>query len=161
QALGDVPGEIRVADHVGHRTRPPAFVGRLEPLGAAYREGRDDVHVERAGVVVVDQDHHVGHVLGPGDPLLDRLVAAEHRAPVVVAGLAGLDRRTQRGDVARSDAGGNAGHDQRPSLIERTPSGERPPLSIISAYSSWVIPVIEPAANWKLFLSVEKSLDRK
>ncbi len=62
QALGDVPGEIRVADHVGHRARAPALVGRLEASRAADRERRDDVHVERAGVVVVDQDDHVGHV---------------------------------------------------------------------------------------------------
>ena len=48
QALGDVPGQIGVADHIGHRARTPALVGGLEALRAADREGRDDVHVEGA-----------------------------------------------------------------------------------------------------------------
>jgi hypothetical protein len=39
QALGDVPGEVRVADHVGHRARAPALVGRLEAFRAADGEG--------------------------------------------------------------------------------------------------------------------------
>jgi len=39
--------------------------------------------------------------------------------------------------------------------------GERPPESIICAYSSLVMPVIDAAACWKLWPSVAKILARK
>ena len=110
QALGDVPGEVRMADHVGHRARAPAFVGRLEHFRAADRESRDDVHVEGRCMVVIDQDHDVGRVARFLHPFADRRVAVEHRRPVIVVPGAGLHRSAERGDVARSDAGGNAGH---------------------------------------------------
>jgi hypothetical protein len=46
-------------------------------------------------------------------------------------------------------------------LIERLPSGERPPLSIICWYSGKVMPVIVDTAWAKLNPSVENSLERK
>ena len=108
QALRDVPGQVRVALHVRHGARTPALVGALVAFAAADREGRDDVGIEGGGVVVVDQDHHVG--LLRFLPLLRPVIAGEDRAEVIVAGLALIDRHAQQRDMAGADASGNAGH---------------------------------------------------
>jgi hypothetical protein len=78
--LRDVRGELRMADHLGHRPRAPALVGRLVACRGADREGRDHVEAERRRVVVVDQEDHVGPVRL--HPLLRELVALEERLPV-------------------------------------------------------------------------------
>jgi hypothetical protein len=111
-ALRDVPGEIGVPLHFRHRARPPALVGDREAVGAADREGRDEGHVERRGVVVIDQDHDIGF----GVALIGarKLVAGEDRLPIGLVRLPVVHRRADRGDVARRDACGDAGHVSSP-----------------------------------------------
>ena len=58
--LRDVRGERRMALDHRHRARAPAFVGRREFRGAAEREGRDQIDRERRGVIVIDDDRHIG-----------------------------------------------------------------------------------------------------
>jgi hypothetical protein len=60
-------------------------------------------------------------------------------------------------------AGGDARRDPRHqpwSRFDLCPSGERPPARIIAAYSSGVIPVIDPTAFCALQPSVFDSLTR-
>jgi hypothetical protein len=109
-------------------------------------------------VVVVAQDDDVG-LLG----LLERLdpfVGVEDRLPIRLLGAALVERGADRGDVAGGDPRGDPSHQLLP-LIERLPSIERPPARIIAAYSSGVIPVIEPTARCALQPSVFDSLTRK
>ena len=98
----------------GHRARAPAFVGRRELGRRADGEGRDHLQAEGRGVVVVDEEDHVGPVLL--HPLLGELVAPEHRLPVRLAGLAVVDRRADGRHVRGVDGGGDAGHGQAPAL---------------------------------------------
>ena len=98
-----------MALHDRHRPRPPAFVGGREFRRAAEREGRDQVDRERRGVVVVDHDGDVGLQLP--HPLLRFLEAREHPLPVGLLGLVVVDRRADRGNVRRSDACDDLGHD--------------------------------------------------
>ena len=57
-------------------------------------------------------------------------------------GLAEVDRGPDGRDVTRGQPVCDASHSQLPSLIERQPSGERPPWIIICWYSSVGMPVI-------------------
>ena len=117
-----------MAFDLGHFAPAPAFVGRLVASARSDREGRDDLQVEGRGVVVIDQDDDIGllHLLpGPGP-----FIAREDRAEIIVLVLALVRCHAEQGDMARRQAGGDAGH-QRLSLIERLPSGERPPAIII------------------------------
>ena len=118
QALGDMPGQVRLADHVGHRARPPALVGRLVAFATADREGRDDLHVEGGGMVIIDQDHDIGLFLR--DPLPRPVIAGEQRLPIRLGGLLEVHGSADGGHMAGGDAGSDAGH-QRFSLMERTP----------------------------------------
>ncbi len=107
-ALGDVPGEIRVALDHRHLARAPALVGRLELLGAADGEGRDDAHVEGGGMVVIDQHDDVGLFL-----LLPRLhpfVALEDRLQIGLLVAPVIQRRADRRYVAGGDARGDTRH---------------------------------------------------
>ena len=108
QRLGQVPGQFGVSGHRGYRARPESLVGGRVGLGAADGEGRDQVQGELGGVVVVDQDHHIGPlasdpVPGPGEPV-------EQRFPVVGGGLVVVDRGADGRHVAGRDTGGDAGH---------------------------------------------------
>src|SRR5690606_18687265 len=110
------------------------------------------------GVIVVAEDHDVGLFL-----LLEALhplVAVEDRFPVFLLGSAVIECGADRGDVAGGDASGDASHQFFP-LIERLPSMGRPPARIIAAYSSAVMPVIEPTAFCVDHPSVFDSLTRK
>src|SRR5690606_6581429 len=126
--------------------------------GHAQRESRHDVEHHRRSVVVVAEDDDVGLFA-----LLEALhpfVTVENRLPVFLLRAPLVERGADGGNVAGGNAGGNAGH-QLPSLIERFPSIGRPPARIIAAYSSAVIPVIEPTAFCVDQPSVLDSLTRK
>src|SRR6218665_3193810 len=58
-----------------------ALVGRLELRGRADGKGRNHRQAECRGVVVVDQQDHVGPVLP--EPLPGQVVAGKQRLPVV------------------------------------------------------------------------------
>ena len=159
QGLGDVPGQLGMPLHDRDRAGSESLVGRREAVRAAQREGRDHLHGERGRVVVVDQEDHVRALLA--DPLAGPFVAVEQRLPVVLPGVAAVDGRADCGHVAGGDAGRDAGHRQRPSLIERCPSGDRPPASIIAWYSATLTPLMTLAASGKLVPSAAKILARK
>ncbi len=158
--VGDVGRQLGVTDHVGHRAWPPSFVGDRVVGRRADGERRDDVEAERGGVVVVHEDDHVGRV--GGEPILGALVPVEERAPVRLVRLVQVDRRADRRDVRRVHARADPGaHDDPGSSTKRLPSGERPPATIMSRYSSSDIPVIDAAICWKLLPSVAPILARK
>ena len=129
QALRDMPGQIGMAFDVWHFPRSPAFVGRSVAFAAADCECGNDLHVEGGCVVVIDQHDHVGEVLG--DPFARPFVPREDRREILVAHLALIGGDAEQRDMAGRYPCGNPCH-QRLSLIERTPSGERPPLFIMS-----------------------------
>src|SRR5688572_11154276 len=122
--------------HLGHRARTPALVRGCEACGAADRKGRNDLEAECARVIVVNEQDHVGGVGSHPPP--GEFVALEDRRPVRLVELAEIERGADRRDVRGRNACGDARH--QPAF------GERPPLSIIRAYSSWLMPVIEAAA---------------
>ena len=158
--LRDVPRELRMALHVGHRARSPAFVGGVEHVGAADGERRDHFERERRSVIVVDQHDDVRHVVG--DPALAELVALEHRLPVRLRGLAEVDRGADGRDVRGCDACG----DPVPSSLALVRCGAvafagRPPATIIALYSSSATPVIFDARFWNEKPSVAPIFARK
>src|SRR5215468_3086584 len=106
--LRDVPGELGMADHLRHRARTPALVGRLEFGAGADREGRDEIEAEGGGVIVEHQEDHVGLLLLL--PLLGEVVALENRLPVGLGGLAEVERRADRGHMRGVNAGADTGH---------------------------------------------------
>ncbi len=101
--LRDMRRELRMADHLGHRTRAPALVGYRKLGRGADRKGRDDIEAEGVGVIVVDEENHVRLVIL--QPLLGEVVALEDRLPIRLGGLAeverGADGRNVRGVDAR------------------------------------------------------------
>src|SRR5664280_1432912 len=146
-------------DHLGHRSWTEALVGDGEALRAPDGEGGDHLEGEGRGVIVIDEHDDVRPVFGKTH--VGPFVSGEDRAPVVVAGLAEVQSRADRRNVAGGNASSDARHGSFPSLIERTPMGERPPATIIAVYSSTVMPVIDAAACTKLLPSVAKILARK
>ena len=140
EPLSQVGRQVGTALDDRHRPGPVPLVGRRELIGTAEREGGHQLRRERRRVVVIDQDDDVGDVLlRPG---LRPLVPREQRLPVGLFGLAEVDRGPDGRDVTRSQPVCDASHSQLPSLIERQPSGERPPWIIICWYSSTGMPVI-------------------
>lgn len=104
ERLRHAPRQLRRAQHWRHRAAAHAFVGDVEPGGAAQREGRDQLQRKGVGVVVVNHDGDVG--LKVGDPLARRLVTGEHRLPVRLAGQALI-----HGDADGGNVGGGVGAD--------------------------------------------------
>ena len=74
-----------------------AFVGRIEFRTGHDREGRDHLQAEGGGVIVVDEEDHVGLVRL--QPLLVEVVSGEDRLPVVLLRLAEVEGRADGGDV--------------------------------------------------------------
>ena len=157
--LGDMGGELGMAMHHGHGAGAPALVSGDEFGRAAQREGGHDVHGEGGGVVVEHDDAHIR--LHFGDPLLGFLVAREHPLPIGLLRLAVVQRRADGGNVGGGDPCDDLGHYFFHSDLVRAPLGERPPASIMSAYSCWVHPVILAANCWKERPSVAPSLEVK
>ena len=161
--LRDMRRQFGMTDHGGHWPRTPAFVGRRVTGSGADRKGRDHVQTESCCMVVVDQEDHVGSVVG--HPLLGDLVAFEQRLPVSLVVFPQVKRCAYRGDMRGEDAGGDLGHQLLCTFLVsptyRLPSTERPPASIIAAYSSCVMPVMLAAMYWKLLPSVAPILARK
>ena len=110
-ALGDVRGELGVADDVGDRPRSPSLVGDAVPARRADGERRDDVQAEGGGVVVVDEEHHVRRVLA--HPVARRLVAGEQWLPVRLAGPPLVDGDADRRHVGAVDARRERCHQRR------------------------------------------------
>src|SRR5450759_295679 len=100
--LRDVRRELRMANHLGHRTRTPALVGRREFGRGADREGRNHLEAERVGVVVVDEKDDGRLVIL--QPLPGEIVTLEDRLPVRLGGLAKVDRRADGRHVRSVDA---------------------------------------------------------
>ena len=96
--LRDVRGELGMALHHRHRTRAPALVGDREFRRGAEREGRDDLHRERRGVVVVDADDDVGLGLARSTPWSAR----SPRTPAASTALRCDDCRSRRRSPARA-----------------------------------------------------------
>ncbi len=110
QRLGEMPRQLGVAHHFGHRPASEPFVGDPEALRHAEREGRDQLEREGVGVIVVDDDAHVG--VDAGDPLAHRRQLGEVRRPVRVLGATLVDRHTDRRDVRGADATDQLSHDR-------------------------------------------------
>jgi hypothetical protein len=119
--LGDVRGQVRMADDGGHRARAPALVGRLKLRRGADGKGGNHLQAEGGGVVVVDQEHDVGLVVL--HPLLGEFVALEDRLPVGFLGLAQVQGRADGGHVRGVDGCGDAGHGQAPFFWPAAPCG--------------------------------------
>ena len=98
--LRDVRGERGMALDHRHRARAPALVGGRKLRRAAEREGRDHLHREGGGVVVVDHDRDVR--LGLRHPFLGFLEAREHPLPIGLLGLAVVERRPDGGNMRRA-----------------------------------------------------------
>src|SRR5271166_5906869 len=177
---GDVRGKLRMADDLRYRARPIAFVRRVEFRARHDRESGDHLETEGGGVIVVDEEDHVGRM--GLLPLLGEVVSSEHRFPVKLLRLSEIEGRADGGNVRGIEGGSEASHvpmslklGEKPgdrqsfrgrwaspsSPILRLPSILRPPLTIIARYSSSVMPVIEPAICWKLLPSVAPIFDRK
>jgi hypothetical protein len=124
-------GELGMTDHLRHRARTPALVGRLELGGRADRKGRNEIEAEGGGVIVEHQEDHIGLLLLL--PLFGEVVALEHWLPIGFGGLAEVERSADRWHVRGINAGGDAGH-YFFSPVVRLPSIERPPLTIMSRY---------------------------
>src|ERR1035437_5869020 len=101
-------GEIGMPDHLGHWSWTEALVGDGEALRAPDCERGDHLEGEGCGVIVVEEGDDVGAPFG--DPLLGPFVPGEDRAPVVVAGLAEVESRADRRNVAGSNASTDARH---------------------------------------------------
>ena len=116
QALCNMPGEIGMADDIGHLARTPAFVRRRIALAAADREGRDELHVEGGCMVVIDQDHNIRLFLLL--PFAGPVVPGEDRAEIIVALLALVVRHAEQRHMAAAHTCGYPGH--LSSLPDRT-----------------------------------------
>ena len=112
QALGNVPCQIRVAFDIRHRSWAPAFIANAKPLATTDGKGGDQAHVEIGGVVVIDQNDHIG--LAGRFPLAGPVIAAKDRAKIIVVRFALIHRHAQQGHMAGADTGGNAGHVSAP-----------------------------------------------
>src|SRR5215470_10248955 len=77
-----------------HRTRAPAFIGGRKFRRAAECEGRHDIHRERRGVVVIDEEDDIR--LRLCHPLLGFLETREHAFPVRFLSLFVVDRCADR-----------------------------------------------------------------
>src|SRR5947208_17081482 len=97
--------EFRVTDHIGYLPRAPSFISDVEFGGSADGERWDQVETERCGVVVVDEENHVGRVVL--HPLLGELITAEHFLPVRFLVPARVKRGADRRDVGGINGGGN------------------------------------------------------
>ena len=97
-----------MAFHYGHRTRTPAFIGRLEAGGATNGKRGNDVEAESGGVVVVDQNDHVRLLLGY--PFLALGIAGEDLLPVRFVRLAVVQCCTDGGHMAGGDGSSDTGH---------------------------------------------------
>src|ERR1700733_14799621 len=106
--LRDMRGKRRMTLDHRHRPRSPAFVGWRKFRGAAEREGRDHLHRERRGVIVVDDDGDVG--LGFAHPLLRSLETRENPFPIRLLGLVVVDRRADGGHMRRTYSCDDPGH---------------------------------------------------
>jgi hypothetical protein len=93
-AVGDVRGQLRVADDLGDGAGAPPLVGGLELGGGADGEGGNEVQAEGRGVIVVDEKDDVG--LLPGEPAPREVVTGEQRSPVRLLRLAVIDRDMNR-----------------------------------------------------------------
>jgi hypothetical protein len=96
-------GELRMADHLRHRARTPALVGRHVFGRGADREGRNQIEAERVGVIVVDQEDDIRLLLL--QPLLGEVIAIEDRLPIRLRGLAKVECCTNRRHMRCVDAG--------------------------------------------------------
>ena len=107
-ALGDVRGELGSPTYHGHRPRTPAFIRGCEFRGASDGKRRDDLEAERGGVIVVNQEDHVGRICG--HPLPGEFEAREQRRPIRLLRLALVDGCADGRHVRAADAGGDARH---------------------------------------------------
>ena len=159
--MRNVRGQFRVSMHHGHGPGAPAFVSGLKLRGGANGKGGDEVQAEGRGMVVVDQENHIGRVVL--EPLLGVFVTLEHRLPIRLSGFAQVQRGANGRHVRGVNGSGDVCHGQafafwpaRPwgcrwawaspsSPTTRLPLAERPPATIMLRYSSSVMPVMLPA----------------
>ena len=97
EAVGHVAREGGVALDGRQIARAAAFVGHPVLLADAQREVRVVVEEERGDVVVVDEEQHVGLLLG--EPSLDRLVAGKDGRPHRILLLLRVEREADGGRV--------------------------------------------------------------
>ncbi len=77
--------------------RPATFIGDPVLFANAQREMRIMVEEKRGDVVVVDEEQHVGTLLG--EPLLDRFVTGEDGRPHRILLLLRVEREADGGRV--------------------------------------------------------------
>jgi hypothetical protein len=94
---GDIGRKFWIADHLRHRTRAIAFVRRVEFRARHDRESWDHLETEGGGVIVVDEEDHIGLVRPL--PFLGEVVSGEQRLPVVLLRLAKIEARADGGNV--------------------------------------------------------------
>ena len=107
---GDMGRKLRIADDLRHRARAVAFVGGIEFRPGHDRESGDHLEAEGGGVIVINDEDHVGLV--GLHPLLVEVVAGENRLPVIFLGFAKVEGGADGGDVRSVKRGGDAGHVQ-------------------------------------------------
>ncbi|MNV55261.1 hypothetical protein D3C71_1474910 [compost metagenome] len=112
--LRNVRGQVRMTNDLGHGARAKALIGHFIFGSGADGERGDQVQAEGRGVVVVDQEDHVGLVVL--DPLLAKVIAREHGLPVVLVGLAQVHSRANGWHMRCEHGGGDFGHRQIPFL---------------------------------------------
>jgi hypothetical protein len=113
--MRNVRRQLRMPFHDRHRPRPPTFIGGFVLRRTADREGRNEIEVESGRVIVVNQEDDVGCV--SRKPRFGGLVAGEHGLPVVIAGLAQVERSADGRNVRGVNAGSDGGHQGSSFLV--------------------------------------------
>src|SRR6218665_1275994 len=109
---------------------PRAFAGRLELGCRADGKGRNHLQAECRGVVVVDQQDHVGPVLP--EPLPGQVVAGKQRLPVVLLCLALVDGGADGRDMGAEDRSADPGLGRARAGWLRRRRGLRPGCAVFS-----------------------------
>ena len=108
--VGDVGGQFRMAFDHRHRARSPAFIGWLKLRGCANGKSWNHVQAEGGGMIVVDQEDHIGLVVL--HPLFAIFIAFKERLPVRFLRFAQVKRGTNGWHVRGKNRSCNFGHDQ-------------------------------------------------
>src|SRR5262249_5948867 len=118
EAIRDVPRQRGMPFYLRQWPRAAAFIGHPVFRAHAQREMRVVIEEERRDVIVVDEEQHVGLLLG--QPAFDGLVAREDGRPHRVLLLFRVEREADGGGVRGGDAADYCRHGMLLDLRENT-----------------------------------------